>query len=92
MSKRSGDDSRPSRSTDDEQHPANRWKALVIANSICIELIVWSSIDENSEPVAAASSHHYNNHLALLAAADLTCNTICDKIWQPQKHVLAADA
>ncbi|KAI6240099.1 1-phosphatidylinositol 4-kinase [Aphelenchoides fujianensis] len=40
---------RPSRSTEEDQQPqVNRFKLLIIANSICIELIVWSSIDENN--------------------------------------------
>jgi hypothetical protein len=38
-----------SRSTDEEQPLANRLKILIIANSICIELIVWSCVDENSK-------------------------------------------
>ncbi|CAD5222232.1 unnamed protein product [Bursaphelenchus xylophilus] len=38
------------RSVDDEmtQPMVNRLKMLIIANSLCIELIVWSAIDENS--------------------------------------------
>ncbi|KAI6188459.1 1-phosphatidylinositol 4-kinase [Aphelenchoides besseyi] len=48
-SKKFSEEIRPSRSTDEDQQPlANRLKMLIIANSICIELIVWSSIDENN--------------------------------------------
>jgi phosphatidylinositol 4-kinase len=42
------EDLRQSRSVDDEQPLANRLKMLIIANSMCIELIVWSCGDENT--------------------------------------------
>ena len=33
----------------DKELAVNRVKMLVIANSICLELIVWSAIDENGK-------------------------------------------
>lgn len=61
----------------------NRVKMLVIANSICLELIVWSAIDENGEI--------FNKFFKIFVFkdGDMVCNTISEKLWQPNRNVLA---
>jgi len=43
-----------------KESAVNRVKMLVIANSICLELIVWSAIDENGKKVHKMLTRFYS--------------------------------
>lgn len=76
----------------EKENVVNRMKMLVIANSICLELIVWSAIDENGTSGTDYAKHEQEMeclHTHYSLDGDMVCTTISEKMWQPHKHVLA---